>query len=131
MLAVAQLTPAQKASLVVVSGLPAPPGVGGVIVRPADRRRPWPSGTLVFADQEGGSVRGLPDLPPARAAAQYVFRQQALEAGRTTGAALRRAGVEIDLAPVLDAADGPLGSRQFRSADLGIAFARGLADRCL
>jgi len=126
-LAVAQLTPAQKASLVVVSGLPAPPGVAGVIVRPADRRRPWPRGALVFADQEGGPVRGLPDLPPARPAAQYVSRQQALQAGRATGTALRHAGVEVDLAPVLDAADGPLGSRQFRNAELGVAFARGLA----
>ena len=125
-LAAAQLTPAQKASLVVVSGLPAPPGVGGVIVRPADRRRPWPPGSLVFADQEGGSVRGLPDLPPARAAAAYASMEQALEAGRATGSALRRAGVEVDLAPVLDAPDGPLGSRQFRHAELGVAFARGL-----
>jgi beta-N-acetylhexosaminidase len=126
-LTVAQLTPAQKASLVVVSGLPAPPGVAGVLVRPADRRRPWPRDALVFADQEGGSVRGLPDLPPARAAAAYSSTAQAREAGRATGAALRRARVEVDLAPVLDAPDGPLGSRQFRRAQLGVAFARGLA----
>ena len=124
---VAQLTPRQKAALVVVSGLPAPSGVAGVIVRPADRKRPWPPGALVFADQEGGSVRGLPDLPPARAAAAYVSEEQALEAGRKTGVALRRAGVEVDLAPVLDAPDGPLGSRQFRRSTFGLAFARGLA----
>ncbi|HEX6701685.1 MAG TPA: glycoside hydrolase family 3 N-terminal domain-containing protein, partial [Gaiellaceae bacterium] len=126
-LTVAQLTPAQKASLLVVSGLPAPPGVGGVIVRPADRKRAWPPDALVFADQEGGSVRGLPDLPPARAAASYSSTAQAFVAGRATGAALRRARVEVDLAPVLDAPDGPLGSRQFRRARLGVAFARGLA----
>jgi len=125
-LAVAQLTPAQKAALVVVSGLPAPAGVAGVIVRPADRARPWPRGTLVFADQEGGSVRGLPDLPPSRAAASYLSAADALAAGRRTGAALRRAGVDVDLAPVLDGADGPLGSRQFRRAAYGVASARGL-----
>jgi beta-N-acetylhexosaminidase len=126
-LTVAQLTPAQKAGLVVVSGLPAPPGVAGVIVRPADRRRPWPADALVFADQEGGAVRGLPDLPPPRAAAAYSSVEQALAAGRATGSALRRAGVGGDLAPVLDAPDGPLGSRQFRRAAYGLAFARGLA----
>jgi beta-N-acetylhexosaminidase len=125
-LAVAQLTPAQKAGLVVVSGLPAPPGVAGVIVRPEDRTRPWPRGALVFADQEGGSVRGLPDLPPARPAAAYVSERQARDAGRETGASLRRAGVDVDLAPVLDSRDGPLGSRQFRRAAIGVAFARGL-----
>jgi beta-N-acetylhexosaminidase len=126
-LTLAQLTPAQKAALVVVSGLPAPRGVAGVIVRPADRRRPWPRDGLVFADQEGGAVRGLPDLPPSRAAAAYASEREALEAGRATGAALRRTGVEVDLAPVLDAADGPLGSRQFRRWGFGVAFARGLA----
>jgi beta-N-acetylhexosaminidase len=126
-LAVAQLTPAQKAALVVVSGLPAPPGAGGVIVRPGDRDRPWPPRSLVFADQEGGRVRGLPDLPPGRAAAAYTTALDALEAGRDTGRALRRAGVDVDLAPVLDSPDGPLGSREFRRATYGVAFARGLA----
>jgi beta-N-acetylhexosaminidase len=126
-LAVAQLTPPQKAALVVVSGLPAPRGVAGVIVRPPDRTRPWPRGALVFADQEGGAVRGLPDLPPARPAASYASTREALGAGRSAGTALRRAGVDVDLAPVLDAPDGPLGSRQFRRAAFGAAFARGLS----
>jgi beta-N-acetylhexosaminidase len=35
--------------------------------------------------------------------------------------------VQVDLAPVLDLPDGPLGSRQFRSPFYGVAFARGLA----
>jgi beta-N-acetylhexosaminidase len=43
-----------------------------------------------------------------------------------TGAALRRAGVDVDLAPVLDAPDGPLGSRHFARQELGVAFGRGL-----
>ncbi|HZG36346.1 MAG TPA: glycoside hydrolase family 3 N-terminal domain-containing protein, partial [Gaiellaceae bacterium] len=49
-------------------------------------------------------------------------------AGRETGRALRRAGVHVNLAPVLDAPTGPLGSRHFRTPDLGVAFGRGLAD---
>ena len=59
------LTPQQKAALVVVSGLPAPPGVGGVIVQRYDRDAPRPPGALVFSDQEGGDVRAFRDLPPA------------------------------------------------------------------
>ena len=51
----------------------------------------------------------------------------AYASGRATGVALRGAGVDVDLAPVLDLPDGPLGSRQFRSPSFGVAFARGLA----
>ena len=124
---VARLTPRQKAALVVVSGQPAPRGVGGIFVRPWNRHLPRPRGTLVFADQEGGSVRGLPGLPPARAAADYVRVVDAFAAGRRTGRALRGAGVHVDFAPVLDAPSGQLGSRHFRHFELGVAFARGLA----
>jgi beta-N-acetylhexosaminidase len=35
--------------------------------------------------------------------------------------------VQVDLAPVLDLPDGPLGARQYRSPFFGVAFARGLA----
>jgi beta-N-acetylhexosaminidase len=123
---VASLTPRQKAALVVVSGLPAPPGVGGVFVR--GERDPRPPGALVFTDQEGGLVKDLPSLPPWRAASAYARASQAREAGRETGRALRRAGVHVDLAPVLDAPSGPLGSRHFRAPSLGVAFGRGLLD---
>ena len=121
------LTPQQKAAFVVVSGLPAPAGVGGVIVQRYDRNYPRPSGVLVFADQEGGDVRAFRDLPPAKAARAIRSRAEAYAGGRATGVALRRAGVQVDLAPVLDLPDGPLGSRQFRSPSYGVAFARGLA----
>jgi beta-N-acetylhexosaminidase len=124
---VAALTPRQKAALVIVSGLPAPRGVAGVIVRRWDRGAPRPKNTLVLVDQEGGAVRVFPGLPPERAAAEYWRRREAFAAGRATGRALRRAGVHVDLGPVLDLPDGPLGSRHFRSPPLGIAFARGLA----
>ena len=124
--AVQQMTPREKAALVVVSGLPAPPGVGGVIVRRWDRDAPRPAGTLVFADQEGGDVRAFPSLPPAQSAARLDGAGEAFAAGRATGRALRAAGVHVDLAPVLDDAGGPLGARHFdRPAD-GVAFARGL-----
>jgi beta-N-acetylhexosaminidase len=121
------LTPQQKAALVVVSGLPAPRGVGGVIVRRWDRDRPRPPGTLVFVDQEGGDVRAFPNLPPWKPARDVRSKAEAFRSGRTTALALRRAGVHVDLAPVLDLPDGPLGSRQFRSPSYGVAFARGLA----
>src|SRR5688572_8079007 len=121
------LTPQQKAALVVVSGLPAPRGVAGVIVRRWDRDRPRPKGALVFADQEGGDVKTFPNLPPWSAARSVRSKGQAFAAGRDTGRALRRAGVQVNLGPVLDLPDGPLGSRQFRSPLYGVAFARGLA----
>ena len=125
--AVADLTPRQKAALVVVSGLPAPPGVGGVLVQRWSRSKPRPPDALVFVDQEGGVTRAFRELPPARPAAAYTSEAQALVAGRATGAALRLAHVDVDLAPVLDSPDGPLGARQFRRASIGVAFGRGLA----
>src|SRR4051812_21069380 len=121
------LTPQQKAALVVVSGLPAPAGVGGVLVRRSDRDAPRPTGALVFVDQEGGDVRAFGELPPASSARAIRSKSDAYAAGRDTGAALRRAGVQVDLAPVLDLPDGPLGARQYRSPFFGVAFARGLA----
>jgi beta-N-acetylhexosaminidase len=123
----AQMTPRQKAAMVVVSGLPAPPGVGGVLVQRWNRDAPRPPGALVFVDQEGGATRAFRDLPPVRPAAAYTSEPQALAAGRATGIALRRAGVGVDLAPVLDSPDGPLGAREFRRAGIGLAFGHGLA----
>jgi beta-N-acetylhexosaminidase len=125
--AVLALSPQQKAALVVVSGLPAPPGVGGVLVRSWDRATPRPRGALVFVDQEGGAVRAFPQLPPVQSARRIRSRAEAFSVGRATGSALRRSGVDVDLAPVLDLPDGPLGSRQYGSPFLGVAFARGLA----
>ena len=124
---VASLSPREKAALVVVSGLPAPPGVGGVIVRRWDRDVPVPGGALVFADQEGGGASAFPDLPPGRSASELRTAGEGFAAGRATGRALRRAGVHVDLAPVLDAPDGPLGVRHFRAASIAVAFGRGLA----
>jgi beta-N-acetylhexosaminidase len=125
--AAAALTPREKAALVVVSGLPAPPGVAGVIVRRWDRDAPRPRRALVFVDQEGGTVKAFPELPPWQAASSFASVGDAFASGRATGRALRRAGVHVDLAPVLDSPDGPLGSRHFSRAAYGVAFSRGLA----
>jgi beta-N-acetylhexosaminidase len=98
-----------------------------VLVRDYDRYAPRPRSALVFVDQEGGIASAFADLPPGRSAASFTRSDDAFAAGRATGRALRRAGVDIDLAPVLDLASGPLGSRHFREPAFGIAFARGLA----
>jgi len=122
------LSPRDKAALVVVSGLPAPRGVAGVLVQRWSRDLPRPRGALVFADQEGGSVRSFDDLPPSLPASAYTTSAEARAAGRATGSALRREGVDVNLAPVLDTPDGPLGSRHFRRGRFGVAFARGVLD---
>ncbi|MFL5968506.1 MAG: glycoside hydrolase family 3 N-terminal domain-containing protein [Gaiellaceae bacterium] len=121
------LTPQQKAALVVVSGLPAPAGVGGVLVQRWNQDAPRPAGALAFADQEGGGVRAFPSLAPAKSARGTRSKAEAYELGRATASALRRRGVGVDLAPVLDLPDGPLGARQYTSPFFGVAFARGLA----
>ena len=123
---VAAMTPRQKAEAVVIAGMPAGAGFGGVLVRQWNTSLPRPRGALVFADQEGGLVKTFPALAPFRAALQYRSVAEARAAGRNTAAALRAAGVDATFAPVLDLADGPLGSRQFARPELGVAFARGL-----
>jgi beta-N-acetylhexosaminidase len=121
------LTPHQKAGLVIVSGLPAPQGVAGVIVQRFSLGELRPRNTLVFVDQEGGTAQTFGNLPPSVPASSHRSVRQAFLAGRRTGRALRRAGAHVDLAPVLDSAGGPLGSRHFRRPAFAIAFARGLA----
>jgi beta-N-acetylhexosaminidase len=123
---VAAMTPREKAAAVVVAGMPAPVGFGGVLVRPWNTELPRPPGALVFADQEGGTVKAFPSLAPWRAASQYRSAAEAYASGRQTAADLRRAGVDAAFAPVLDLPDGPLGSRQFARSAYGVAFARGL-----
>lgn len=123
---VAAMTPREKAQAVVVAGMPAGEGFGGVLVRQWTTEQPRPRGALVFADQEGGAVKTFPRLAPWRAAAEYRSAGEAYRAGRETAAGLRRAGVHAAFAPVLDLPDGPLGSRHFARPELGVAFARGL-----
>ena len=123
----ASMTAREKAALVVVAGLPARRGVGGAIVFTSTRELARPARAPVYVDQEGGTVKRYRGLPPYRAAAAYRRNLPAFRAGRDTGRALRRIGIHVDLAPVLDAPGGPLGSRHFRRPGLGISFAKGLA----
>lgn len=120
------MTPREKAHAVVVAGMPAPAGFAGVLVRRWTTAEPRPRGSLVFADQEGGLVKTFARIAPFGAASSYRSSAEAFAAGRETAAALRRAGVHADFAPVLDLPDGPLGSRQFARPEYGVAFARGL-----
>ena len=119
------MTPREKAQAVVVAGMPAGEGFGGVLVRSWNTELPRPRG-LVFADQEGGLVKTFASLPPSRAASSYRSAAEARAAGAATAAALRREGVHASFAPVLDLPDGPLGSRHFSRPEYGVAFARGL-----
>jgi beta-N-acetylhexosaminidase len=111
-LTLATMTPRQKAAALVVTTLEPRVFVGVV--------------GITFADQEGGLVKALPAAPPARAARDYVTPREARAAGAATARALHAHGVDVDFAPVLDAPDGPLGSREFRSPEIAVAFARGL-----
>jgi len=89
---------------------------------------------LVAVDQEGGAVKrlaaGPPDLSPASMRTASTARRE----GAATGAYLRRLGIDVDLAPVLDTPDSPgnfLGTRAFSrdasvNATLGPAFVGGL-----
>jgi beta-N-acetylhexosaminidase len=121
------LAPREKAALVVVSGFPVPEGAAGVLVQSWSRGERPPRKTLVFVDQEGGLASTFDRLPPGRTASSFTTAREAFRSGRETGRALLKTGVHVDLAPVLDLPDGPLGSRHFRSPALGLAFARGLS----
>ena len=110
----------------VVSGLPAPRGVAGVIVQRWSRAAPRPPGAITFADQEGGSASAFAELPPGRPASSYRTRQSAKDAGFDTGKALGMHAIHVDLGPVLDLAGGPLGSRHFASPAYALAFAAGV-----
>lgn len=88
---------------------------------------------LVLIDQEGGPVKRLPGAP-SRAAAGMTSPAIAQAEGVATAALLRRAGVDVDLAPVADVTrvrGSFLGTRSF-GGDPGVvaqracAFAAGL-----
>ncbi len=97
---------------------------------------------LIAIDQEGGSVRRVPWAPPTipmpqigRIGSTSVARAQ----GARTGAALRRLGINVDLAPVADVPRSTasfmlqqgrtFSSKADRTARLADAFASGLASR--
>jgi beta-N-acetylhexosaminidase len=88
---------------------------------------------LIAVDQEGGTVKRLPG-PPDLSPAAMGSAARARAEGSATAAYLRRLGIDVDLAPVLDTPYGPgswLGSRAFSldptvNAQLGAAFVHGL-----
>ena len=93
---------------------------------------------LIAVDQEGGSVKTVPWLPPTRAPGHVRSITDARVDGRSTGAALLRLGVNTDLAPVADV-PGSQASAVYRqgrtwsfdaktTARLAGAFALGLGD---
>jgi beta-N-acetylhexosaminidase len=102
------------------------------VVQQAACRRGRP--LLVAVDQEGGSVRRLRFAPPALAAAEMTTPTTALVQARAAAAALRAAGVDIDLAPVADVLSTTrsfLGTRSFGGDPAAVAglvrsFVRGL-----
>lgn len=69
------------------------------IPRPPGLRAPL----IVMADQEGGPVRRIPGAP-RRAAARVRSADQARADGEAAARSLRRAGVNLNLAPVADVA---------------------------
>jgi beta-N-acetylhexosaminidase len=106
----------------------------------AARRSPVRAPLLVMVDQEGGPVRRLPGGPSRSAAAVGATGSAAAARrdGRVAGAALRAAGANVNLAPVLDVCRAGAaiererrcyGRDPGRVARLGGAFAAGLRDR--
>ena len=90
----------------------------------------------IMVDQEGGEVKRV-DGPPSASAAAMGERGAAFsrEQGRLTAANLRRLGVNVNLAPVLDVArpdgviaatDRGFGSTPERVAETAVPFAEGL-----
>lgn len=96
---------------------------------------------ILAIDQEGGRIarlrNGVEALPPMMALGATGDAALAHDAGVQLGHDLRRAGFNLDFAPVLDLAIDPgntvIGTRAFGSspavvAQLGAALARGLED---
>src|SRR3954469_25320793 len=78
---------------------------------------------LIAVDQEGGEVKRLASLPPARAPAQMSAAVAGRE-GAAAGRALLARGINTNLAPVADVNHGSfLGSRSFGSAPRAVAAA--------
>jgi beta-glucosidase-like glycosyl hydrolase/serine/threonine protein kinase len=100
-----------------------------------------PLGLAVSVDEEGGRVDRLASLigpaPSARSMAASASTDEVYEQAKQRGAAMKKLGITIDFAPVVDVsdepADGVIGDRSF-SNDAGVvtayagAYARGLRD---
>jgi beta-N-acetylhexosaminidase len=119
-------TPAQVRALTRrLQRIPRPPGLGAPL--------------LLMVDQEGGSVRRLPGAPSRGAPAMAATGEPAVARaeGRATATTLRAAGMNVDLAPVVDVvrpesalhAEGRgFGFTAASASSFGAAFARGLSE---
>ncbi|HEV2821207.1 MAG TPA: glycoside hydrolase family 3 N-terminal domain-containing protein [Solirubrobacteraceae bacterium] len=93
---------------------------------------------LVMVDQEGGAVRRIPGAPEQPAPVQARGGPDGVrEAGRAAAATLRAAGVNLNLAPVVDIPRGDSAiARENRAyarepgpvSELGLAFTEGLRE---
>jgi beta-N-acetylhexosaminidase len=91
---------------------------------------------LISVDQEGGQVKRLPGPPKFSAEEMGARGPKAARAqGSTTGSSLKSAGINVDLAPVLDVArpsgfiaeqDRGFSSKAGGVSRSGVAFAEGL-----
>jgi hypothetical protein len=117
--------------------------------RIAHARSLWPSGShpLFVIDEEGGLIQQLsglrdgsagpwPRLPSARALGRNVDLAVAYSHGREVGRRMRRIGLDLTFAPVLDLDPGPvspvLGTRCFaadpaRVTETALSWLRGLS----
>jgi beta-N-acetylhexosaminidase len=105
-------------------------------IQAAPRPEPLSAPVIVSIDQEGGLVKRLPGPPNASAAVMGARGPAyARSQGAATGASLKGAGVNVDLAPVLDVARPggfiaeqrrAFGSKPGRVGRAGSAFAEGL-----
>lgn len=103
-----------------------------------ERAAPLDAPLITAVDEEGGSVSRIPGAP--RASAAEIGRRGpgfARGQGAAVGALMTRAGLNLDLAPVLDVARKggfiaaqrrSFGSRPGRVASVGVAFTQGLGD---
>lgn len=110
------------------------------IQRVANRGNELDIGALISVDQEGGVVKRFPDMPPWRSAPEMgrIGKDSvAYDQGAATGRALRRAGVNVNLAPVADLDLPPshvmrsrsFGSRKHRVGRLAKSFTRGMQSK--
>ncbi len=77
---------------------------------------------LIATDQEGGSIRNLPWLPPDATPPTLTSGPAARAAARATARGLRSAGINVNLAPIADLGGGPImGGRAFGGGPAAVA----------
>ena len=109
-----------------------PGSTGGIAALQAAARAGGQPPLLIAVDQEGGIVKRLPG-PPTLAPRQMTSPALARSQGLATARSLRLAGIDLDLAPVLDVGYGgfitprTFGSTPAAVSARGVAFADGLA----